>query len=177
MEPLLHFVLPFVALYLFGEKPQTALQLAFLGVISDLDALFLIHRSMSHSLVIIGLIFIPFLIYAKYRRPELQRMIFLAFLVTMSHPILDLNGSVPLFWPLSAYSITLNLSLNGVFRNGLSLRPNVDITLTPTDFSLLPGFDYPLFTEEGLLIALVLLMPIIYVQLQKTRNSSYVSIE
>ncbi len=86
MEPLLHYILPLTALILLGEKPRTAAILATLGVASDIDALLLIHRSLSHSLVIIGLIYTPLFVYAWHRKPELQRTFILAFLVSASHP-------------------------------------------------------------------------------------------
>jgi membrane-bound metal-dependent hydrolase YbcI (DUF457 family) len=77
---------------LLDVKPRTAATLATLGVISDVDALMLIHRSISHSILIMGLIIAPLLVYAKYRRPDLQNTLILAFLVLASHPILDLES-------------------------------------------------------------------------------------
>ena len=167
MEPIVHYVLPLAALMILGVKPRKAATLAILGVIPDIDALLLIHRSLSHSIVIMGLIIAPLLVYAKYRRPDLQNTLILAFLVLASHPILDLESLTPIFWPLLPYSISLKLSLNGVMQEGLSLRPSISMNSQPTIFTKASGFDYPLFTQEGLLISLILLAPIIYNQIKK----------
>ena len=167
MEPLLHYILPLTALILLGEKPKTAAILATLGVASDIDALLLIHRSLSHSLVIIMLIYTPLFVYAWHRKPELQRTFILAFLVSASHPILDLGGLTPILWPIIQHSISLQLSLNGVMQDGLSFRPSININQSPTDFTRFTGFDYPLFTQDGLLTAIILLLPIIYNQINK----------
>ena len=164
---MVHYVLPLAALMLLGVKPRTAATLAILGVISDVDALMLIHRSISHSILIMGLIIAPLLVYAKYRRPDLQNTLLLAFLVLASHPILDLESLTPIFWPLLPYSLSLKLSLNGVIEEGLSLRPLISMSSQPTIFTKATGLDYPLFTQEGLLISLILLAPIIYNQIKK----------
>ncbi|TFH13750.1 hypothetical protein E4H04_11435 [Candidatus Bathyarchaeota archaeon] len=75
--------------------------------------------------------------------------------------ILDLESLTPIFWPLLPYSISLKLSLNGVIQEGLGLRPIISMSSQPTIFTKASGFDYPLFTQEGLLISLILLAPII----------------
>ena len=167
MEPLLHYVLPLIALILLGEKPRTAAILATLGVVSDIDALLLIHRSLSHSLIIIGLIYTPLFVYAWFRKPELQRTFILAFLVTASHPILDLGGMTPILWPIIQHSISLQLSLNGVVQEGLTFRPRININQAPTDFTRVAGIDYPLFTQDGLLIMLILFLPLTYNLIKK----------
>jgi len=167
MEPLLHYVLPLVALILLGEKPRTAAILATLGVLSDIDALLLIHRSLSHSIIIIGLIYSPLFVYARLRRPELLRTFILAFLVSISHPIMDLASMTPILWPIYQNSVSLKLSLNGVIQDGLTFKPRLNINQSPTDFTLLSGVDYPLFTQDGLLIAFILLLPIFYNQVKK----------
>jgi membrane-bound metal-dependent hydrolase YbcI (DUF457 family) len=167
MEPLLHYILPLTALILLGEKPKTSAILATLGVVSDIDALLLIHRSLSHSLVIIGLIYTPLFLYAWHRKPGLQRTFILAFLVSASHPILDLGGLTPILWPIIQNSLSLHMSLNGVMQEGFSFRPRINIKQVPTDFSRFTGFDYPLFTQDGLLTATILLLPIIYNQINK----------
>jgi len=167
MEPLLHYVLPLIALILLGEKPRTAAILATLGVVSDIDALLLIHRSLSHSLIIIGLIYTPLFVYAWFRKPELQRTFILAFLVTASHPILDLGGMTPILWPIIQHSISLQLSLNGVVQEGLTFRPRININQAPTDFTRVTGIDYPLFTQDGLLTTLILLLPLTYNLIKK----------
>ena len=166
MEPLVHYVLPLAALMLIGVKPRTAATLAILGVIPDVDALLLVHRSISHSIVIMGLIITPLIVIAKYRYPDLQRTLLQAFLVLVSHPILDFESMTPILWPITSNSYMLKLSLNGVMQEGFSLKPAIVLSSEPTVFTLAQGFDYPLFTENGVLIAVILLAPIIYNQIR-----------
>ena len=166
MEPLVHYALPLTALLLAGVQPKKAAILAFLGVIPDIDALMLVHRSISHSIIIMGLIIAPLYLIAKIRYPDLKQPLLLAFLVLSSHPVLDLESMTPILWPITSNSYMLQLSLNGVMQEGFSLKPSITLSSTPTAFTLAEGFDYPLFTENGFLIAVILLVPIAYNQIQ-----------
>ena len=163
---MVHYVLPLAALMLLGVKPRTSATLAILGVIPDVDALMLVHRSLSHSIVVMGLIIAPLYVIARYRYPGLQRTLYLAFLVLVSHPVLDLESMTPILWPITSNSIMLRLSLNGVMQEGFSLKPAIVLSSEPTVFTLAQGFDYPLFTETGVLIAVILLAPILYNQIR-----------
>jgi membrane-bound metal-dependent hydrolase YbcI (DUF457 family) len=160
LEPLLHVVVPFTALILSGVKPHKAAPLAVLGVLPDLDALLLLHRSLSHSAVILSLAWAPILAFA-YFRPEYRKTAALALLVLLSHPVLDMMGSsTPILWPLLDTSIHLKLSLNGKIGDGVSLSPHLEVQRTATVFEQVASIDYPLFTGEGLMISLLLLTPI-----------------
>jgi membrane-bound metal-dependent hydrolase YbcI (DUF457 family) len=170
MEPLMHFILPLASLMLLGEKPKTAVPLAVLGVLPDIDALLLIHRSISHSIIVIAVIFTPLVLYARFRAPELERIMILGFLVTISHPFLDLGGSTPILWPLISDSFMIKLALNGVVDHGVGIKPQLSVRSEPTVFTKHTSLDYPLFTYDGLVTALILLIPIIYKYVQ-ARNS------
>jgi len=76
--------------------------------------------------------------------------------------LLDLGGLTPVLWPIYQYDLSIRFSLNIVLGNGLGLSPSLHVTQAPTDFGRMPGLDYPLFTEEGLLLTAVLLLPILY---------------
>jgi membrane-bound metal-dependent hydrolase YbcI (DUF457 family) len=140
MEPLLHYVLPLTALILLREKPRDAAFLALLGLAPDVDALFHIHRSISHSIPVISLIFIPLLAISWFGFKEKMRIIVVAYLTTLSHIILDLGASTPLFWP---------------FYKPVIIR----FAVYPPDFL---EIIYPFFTQDGALITIILFVPIIY---------------
>jgi membrane-bound metal-dependent hydrolase YbcI (DUF457 family) len=53
LELIIHFTIPFIALTLLGLDVKRALPLSLLALLPDLDALFLVHRSLSHSLVVV----------------------------------------------------------------------------------------------------------------------------
>ena len=100
---------------------------------------------------------------------------YLAFLVLASHPILDLESMTPILWPITSNSYMLRLSLNGVLQEGFSLKPAIALSSEPTVFTLAQGFDYPLFTENGVLIAIILLAPILYNQIRAPLNHLFAS--
>lgn len=171
MEPILHIILPLIALLLLGEKPKTAITLAVIGILPDVDALLLIHRSLSHSIIIMTIVFAPIILYTKFRRPELQKIAFLAFLVAVSHPILDLESLTPIFWPIYQNSISIKLAINGVVDQGYGIRPIFKLSQSPTDFTKALSIDYPIFTTNGLLISMVLILPVMYNKLIATNGS------
>ena len=162
MELLLHFVLPLVALLLLDMDLRTAVPLALLGLLPDIDATLLIHRSISHSIPIIALLTLPLLLLARRFKPVHQKTTIMAFLVTTSHSILDLSGLTPILWPLYPYSISINGSLNGVMSEEIGLIPRLNVAQALPDFSRVSGFDYTLFTQDGLFLTLVLLLPVFY---------------
>jgi membrane-bound metal-dependent hydrolase YbcI (DUF457 family) len=162
MEPLVHFILPLTALLLLGVELRTAAPLALLGFLPDLDALLLIHRSFSHSIIVMALIFLTILLITRHIRPTHQRIVVFAFLVVASHIMLDLYSLTPILWPIYPFDISVKFALNIVLGNGVGLSPSFQMATTPTDFSRVAGLDYPLFTEEGLLLTAILLAPILY---------------
>lgn len=155
-------MIPFVALVLLGVKPHKAAPLALLGVLPDLDALLLVHRSVSHSVVVLSLVWAPLLAFAYFIRPEYRRMAALGLLVLLSHPVVDvMGGSTPILWPLMDTSFHIMLSLNGKVGGGVSLIPRLEVQRTTTVFKQVASLDYPLFTGEGLMVSLILLTPVI----------------
>jgi membrane-bound metal-dependent hydrolase YbcI (DUF457 family) len=162
VEPIVHFVLPLAALLLLGVSLRRAVPLAMLGLLPDLDSVFLIHRSFSHSIVVIGLLFIPVFLLIRCLQPVHQGTVVLAFLVLASHVVLDLGSLTPVFWPFYPFDVSLRFSLNLVVGNGVGFSPSLSVVQAPTDFSRMPGLDYPLFTEEGLFLSVVLLIPVLF---------------
>ena len=162
MEPLVHFALPLTALLLLGIELRTAAPLALLGILPDLDALFMIHRSLSHSLVVMALLFLAILLVTRRYRLAPQRIVVLAFLVVASHIVLDLNGLTPILWPIIPYDVSIRFALNIVLDSGVGLTPSFKVATAPPDFSVVAKIDYPLFTEQGLLLTAVLMIPVLY---------------
>ena len=162
MEPLVHFALPLAALLMLGVELKTAAPLALLGILPDMDALLLIHRSFSHSFVVLGLLFLVILLITERFRFAPPKFVALAFLVVASHIVLDLGSLTPILWPIYPYDVSLKIAINLVLGNGVGLTPSFKLTETPTEFIKVTGIDYPLFTEEGLLLTVVLLIPVLY---------------
>ncbi|MBS7659884.1 hypothetical protein KEJ28_04275, partial [Candidatus Bathyarchaeota archaeon] len=73
MEPLLHFTIPFLSFLLVGVQPKKAFLLSLLALVPDLDALFLVHRSFTHSIVCISIILlIAVLMLRKFKSGMLR---------------------------------------------------------------------------------------------------------
>jgi membrane-bound metal-dependent hydrolase YbcI (DUF457 family) len=161
MEPLLHVVVPFAALILLGIKPRVAAPIAMLGMLPDLDALLLTHRSLSHSVIILSLAYAPVLAVTWFLRPQWRGYVVIGLLVLILHPVTDMMGGyTPVLWPILNDSIRLNLSLNGRISEGVTISPTMSVQSIPTVFQSVTSLDYPLFTGEGFMISLILLTPI-----------------
>jgi membrane-bound metal-dependent hydrolase YbcI (DUF457 family) len=98
----LHFVLPFAAFVLLGVSYRRSIVLAAFGVLPDFDVLFHIHRSFSHSAVVLLVLAAPIMVWAWVaRRRTVLVLAAAATFAVMSHLLLDLfTGFTPLFWPI-----------------------------------------------------------------------------
>ncbi|MEM3386783.1 MAG: metal-dependent hydrolase [Nitrososphaerales archaeon] len=160
MEPLIHFVIPFVALMLVGVKFKNALLLSLFALAPDLDALFLIHRSFTHSIPFLLLAAAPLLFIIYRLNAKLLRYGFIALLSMLSHVVLDLPaGYTPILWPLYNYSIWFQGDLFAHIGSAPTLSLNLHILTEPITFRYLGSLDAPLFTGSGLILALTILTP------------------
>ncbi|MCS7114989.1 MAG: glycosyltransferase [Candidatus Bathyarchaeota archaeon] len=157
MEPLVHFMVPFVVLIVLGLSPKRALPLALLALIPDFDALFLVHRSLSHSIFVLAAVFIPLSITA-YALKRGMRTCASAFFTLASHVVLDaFSGATPVFWPLYGNAIWVKANLTVHVGGSVNLSPNMALLAEPITFHAFRSLDAPLFTGEGLIVSLMLL--------------------
>jgi len=162
MEPLVHFVVPLTALLLFGVRLKKALPISLLALLPDVDALFLVHRSLSHSIVVMLIMAMPFLMLTYKFKPKLQDYALLALMTGVSHSILDVfAGYTPILWPLYGYSVSIQVVLAAHIGSSASLTPTVQLLTKPITFQQFPSLDAPLFTGEGLILSVVLLAPVL----------------
>lgn len=160
MEPLIHVVMPFTALTLSGVEWRKAFPLSLLALLPDVDALFHVHRSLSHSLVVLSLVGLPFLLLA-YRLGTL-RLGRLGLLAAASHIALDVfAGYTPILWPLYGNSIWVQAELGAQIASYPTLIPAVKLAMEPTRFVTFLSMDAPLFTGEGLIISAMLVLPVL----------------
>ena len=61
VEPLLHFVVPFVSLRAVGVDLRKTTFASVIALTPDLDVVFNTHRSPTHSVVVLGLVLLSFL--------------------------------------------------------------------------------------------------------------------
>ncbi len=162
MEPAIHFAVPLLALTLAGVEPRRAIPLSLLALVPDLDALFLLHRSPSHSIILLMAFGLPLLLLAYRFNRGLLRGLSYGLLSIASHPILDLfNGYTPILWPLYGYSLWVRAGLQAQIGGSLSLKPSLRIYAEPTVFQPLRSLEAQLFTGESLMVLSILFAPLL----------------
>jgi len=165
-EPLIHFTVPFAFFTALGVKPKRALLLSLLALTPDLDVLFHIHRSVTHSLIVLLLVVAP-LLALTWRRKFYRNLVILAFMAVASHLLLDLSGYTPILYPLLPDSFRIAFSCNMHYGSSPALSFNVLVESIPTVFIPFDSLDAPLFTSEGFLVSLALLSPAFYKMLKE----------
>jgi hypothetical protein len=174
VEPLLHFAVPFVTLRALGVDWKSSLFASLLALAPDLDVFLSVHRSFSHSaIVLLLLLIVPILMLGRNHRTIRNLTLLAAFAVT-THLVLDtFQTYTPLLWPLYDRSIQIDTSLNLHLGGTQSLIPSIAVQTEPTDFTSFKTFDAPLITAQGTGITIVLLTPFIIqilVNLRKARR-------
>jgi len=165
-EPLIHFAVPFAVFTAFGVKPKRALLLSLLALTPDLDVLFHVHRSLTHSLIPLLLVAAPLLALTWKRKPY-RNFVVLASVAVASHLLLDLTGYTPILCPLLQDSLRIAFNCDMHYSSFPALSLNIKIQSTPTTFNPFKSLDAPLFTSEGFLVSLALLTPAFYKMLKE----------
>lgn len=145
---------------LTGIRIDRAFPLSILALIPDLDALFYIHRSLSHSILIPSVVAVPLLLLSH--RSGSRNFLALALLAVASHSILDLfAGYTPILWPIYNYSIWLQVGLDAHISSSPSLSLSCRTLVKPISFQPFQSLDASLVTGEGLIVSVVLLAPLL----------------
>jgi len=170
VEPLLHFAVPFAAFTALGVKPKKAFLISLLALVPDLDVLTQIHRFYFHSVIPLIIAAAPLIpVAARY---GYSRVVGLASLSYATHLFLDLfNGFTPILWPLYSQNVWLISSLNVHLSSSPAYTLQIAVEMAPIVFKKFTSLDAPLFTSEGLAIAVVLVAPAVMKQLLKRSKS------
>ncbi|MEM2178051.1 MAG: glycosyltransferase [Candidatus Methanomethylicaceae archaeon] len=170
-ELLLHFSIPF-ALTALRLGLMKAILISTLALLPDLDVLFHIHRSMSHSIIILILAYLPILIFVyKFKNFNLA---LIGLLALLTHLFLDsFQTYTPLLYPIIDKSIWFRIE-GGLLISGLSIKPEFQAVIkdVPTVFKHFEVLDAPLFTSEGLSISLILIIPTLIFSLKSINSNS-----
>lgn len=154
MEPLIHFIVPFAALTILGVQLKRALPISLVAVLPDLDVFFHVHRSFSHSLIVLLALSAPIMLLVW--RTGLRKYAALGLLAALSHPVMDLGYYTPLFWPLYGQSFMVLVDSAVRIASSPAIHLSVKVLTAPTVFSYFKTLDAPLFTGEGLMVFAVL---------------------
>ena len=150
---------------------RRAIVLSLISLVSDLDALFRVHRSVSHSAVLLLVAsFVAFGLVRKLK-PTLSSMVCVGCLALLCHPVMDTFSTyTPILYPLIAESVYI--SVEGRILIGGSIAPSVrgEIETRPTEFAHFQTLDAPLFTNEGFIVSLLLVaIPFLMLFLRRSR--------
>jgi glycosyltransferase involved in cell wall biosynthesis len=170
-EPALHFSVTFaISAPRLGVK--RALLLSLLALLPDFDVLFHIHRSMSHSIIMLGLMWMPILAAFYYFRRRYLSLAFLCFLAVLSHPVIDcFQAYTPILYP--AYDRSIWVRVGGwllISPEGFTPEASVNVRDTPTVFNPIESFDAPIFTSDGFLISLLLVAVPLFLSIRGIRK-------
>jgi membrane-bound metal-dependent hydrolase YbcI (DUF457 family) len=149
----------YMASYLIARalvEPRRALLLAFVGLLPDVDALFLVHRWVTHSIPVALLASTPLLALTYAYRRGYVGVAVLAVLLYTLHIVMDLlTGLTPALWPL-APALAVNIEVNGAYSvNGVRVTPGFEVIVGPVDFARRDSVEGPLVSETGLMLVLV----------------------
>jgi hypothetical protein len=149
----------YTASYLVAKAlvgPRRALLLAFVGLLPDVDALFLVHRWVTHSIPVELLASAPLLVLTYAYRRGYFGVAVLAVLLYTLHIVMDLlTGLTPALWPL-APALAVNIEVNGAYSvNGVRVTPGFEVIVGPVDFARRDSVEGPLVSETGLMLVLV----------------------
>lgn len=166
-ELLLHFAVPFAAFSYF-RRPREAFIASLVALLPDIDALIGVHRSWTHSILVLLAACGAMLLLLKALKPKLLRLGLLAALGLMSHLLLDLfTGYTPILWPLLSCSIFISANGGVHISQGLELNMSLRILTRETDFTPFATLDAPLFTSDGFAIASMLIASAILASIRK----------
>ncbi len=158
-EPLIHFIIPLFLLIILGLNLKKAVLISSLAIVPDLDVIFHVHRSISHSIIFILAMIIPIIVILHYFKIGKKSDMILATLVILSHPFMDMfNGFTPILWPLFDKSIYVFTELTTNLNNVIDLNLIFKINFEKTTFYKITGGDGPIFTSLGFGITLMLLI-------------------
>ncbi len=156
-EPLTHFIIPLFLLLILGFNLKKSVLISSLAIVPDLDVIFGVHRSISHSVIIILILSAIVVLILNYLKIGKKSDMLVGILVLLSHPFLDMfGGFTPILWPVFDKSISIFTELTTNLNNVLDLNLIFKINFEKTIFYKVHG-DGPIFTSEGFGLALVLL--------------------
>ena len=158
-EPLIHFIVPFSVLVMCGVGVKKSAFFASFAILPDLDVLFHVHRSFSHSIFFILLLCAPAIIITAVRHSSRINDAVIATLVILSHPFMDLfTYFTPIFWPLYNNSIYIIAEMMTNMNNVSQVHLLFDIKLEPVVFYQTVSMDAPIFTSVGVATTMVILV-------------------
>jgi len=161
MLPPYHFVAGYMLMAFTPDKDLKkkiayGILFGFISILPDLDVLFRVHRSISHSLIFITIIMLPLIVHLRGRR--LFRYAFLAYVAYVLHILLDLQAPTPVFWPIFNGAIWISASFYVQASSPLALDAYIAPHFKEYEFRSLSEFLYKAADYNALIFASLMIL-------------------
>jgi len=172
-ELALHFAVPF-ALCAPVIGLRKAAIVSFVALLPDLDFVFQVHRSISHSLIVLFVGSLLLMMCMKRFRPQYSSFTFITCLALFSHPIMDMfSGATPALWPLVQRPFGFDVGLAFVAGESWRFDWTAFLSWSQPPTNLFPVADVamvgPIVTSEGFISSLLLVAIPIMMRLLRQR--------
>jgi len=166
---LTHFAVAFaLASPFLGTR--RAFVIGVIALLPDLDVFFRVHRSVTHSAVVLLLFALP-IAYLAHRGGVSWRALALAVASLLSHPILDMFQSyTPILYPFFG-SVFVDVKAGFLFGGSLKPYFNLSVQTAAVDFTPFTSIKVPLLVLDTLPLSLVLIMISLLYSLTKMRSA------
>ena len=171
-ELLLHFSIPFaITVPIVGLR--RALLVGFIAILPDIDALVHVHRSFTHSIILISILAALFILIS-WKIGKGLLTVTACGLSLLSHPILDLFQSpTPILYPLSEYSYQISIKMSALISEKIIPEVSAKVSFEQINFTRFQFLDAPIFTDVGFITSLMLIAsPTMYHLIRTLRYTS-----
>lgn len=172
-EPALHFAVIF-ALSAPRLGVGKAVLFSLFALLPDLDIILYIHRSMSHSIIVLSALCLPALLITYTLKRKYFRLGLLCFLAILSHLIMDcFQTHTPILYPITGKSLWVKVD-GWINISSWSFMPQASIYIrdAPTVFEPLKSLDAPIFTSDGFILSFLLTIVPLLLGLLETRRGA-----
>lgn len=171
-EPLLHLAIPY-SLSAPRLGPKRALVLGLVALLPDADVLLRVHRSWTHSIIIVGALSGVILLAVAVLKPKTLGFASLCTFSLLSHLVLDLfQAYIPILWPLINTSLWFNIEIWTTIPGNIIPRVSASVMALPTQFTIFNQLDAPIATSLGFITSLILVSISTLTRMQITRFNS-----
>lgn len=135
---------------------RVAAFIALAGLLPDVDVLFLVHRWVTHSLVLTMVAGVLVLAVTVWFSKSAVIPVSVVFALYATHIVMDaLTSPTPVLWPLIGLSHAVKINVNGLLSSGdVALIPAISIESAPLEFTRRYFIEGPIVSEYGVVIAL-----------------------
>ncbi len=133
-DPLLHYIVSFIVAKRRYRILQ-ALLISLVGIVPDLDVVFHIHRSATHSLVILCIVAFLIYVFLKLFIKNSAKAIAIlgtCVLLYLLHILMDIfTGLTPLLWPITNYALFIDIRIDFTMGSSPCIDMPIRIVIKP----------------------------------------------